>query len=57
MIDDESLFVVASSPSFSREIIGHCVWLSFRFNLSLGDVEEMMTMRGLFLSCETNREV
>ena len=40
---------------FPAEIISHCVWLYFRFNLSYRDVEEMMAMRGLFLSYETIR--
>ena len=39
---------------FPAEIISHCV-LYFRFNLSYRDVEEMMAMRGLFLSYETIR--
>jgi putative transposase len=40
---------------FPADIISHCVWLYFRFNLSYRDVEEMMAMRGLFLSYETIR--
>jgi putative transposase len=40
---------------FPAEIISHCVWLYFRFNLSYRDVEEMMAMRGLSLSYETIR--
>jgi putative transposase len=40
---------------FPAEIISHCVWLYFRFNPSYRDVEEMMAMRGLFLSYETIR--
>ena len=40
---------------FPAEIISHCVWLYFRFHLSYRDVEEMMAMRGLFLSYETIR--
>jgi transposase-like protein len=40
---------------FPAEIISHCVWLYFRFNLSYGDVAEMMAMRGLSLSYETIR--
>ena len=36
--------------------VSHCVWLYFRFNLSYRDVEEMMALRGLFLSYETVRE-
>jgi len=40
---------------FPAQIISHCVWLYFRFNLSYRDVEEMMAMRGLLLSYETIR--
>ena len=41
---------------FPGEIISHCVWLYFRFTLSLRDVEEMLAMRGVRLSYETVRE-
>jgi putative transposase len=41
---------------FPAEIIGHCVWLYFRFALSFRDVEEMLAMRGVILTCETVRE-
>jgi putative transposase len=41
---------------FPAEIIGHCVWLYFRFALSFRDVEEMLAMRGVNLSYETVRE-
>ena len=41
---------------FPAEIISHCVWLYFRFSLSLRDVEEMLAMRGVRLSYETVRE-
>src|SRR6266851_4350680 len=41
---------------FPAEIISHCVWLYFRFSLSLRDVEEMLAMRGVTLSYETVRE-
>ena len=40
---------------FPAEIIGHCVWLYFRFALSFRDVEEMLAMRGVALSYETYR--
>jgi len=40
---------------FPAEIISHCVWLYFRFNLSYRDVEEMMAMGGQLLSYETIR--
>jgi putative transposase len=39
-----------------RHFISHCVWLYFRFALSFRDVEEMLAMRGVSLSCETVRE-
>ena len=41
---------------FPPEIISHCVWLYFRFNLSYRDVEEMMSVRGLTLTYETVRD-
>jgi putative transposase len=41
---------------FHTEIISHCVWLYFRFLLSLRDVEEMLAMRGVSLSYDTVRE-
>ncbi len=41
---------------FPTEIISHCVWLYFRFTLSIRDVEEMLAMRGVALSYETVRE-
>ena len=37
------------------EIINHCVWLSFRFPLSFGEVEELMVERGVAVSDETIR--
>ena len=40
---------------FPAEIISHCVWLYFRFNLSYRDVEEIMAVRGLTLTYETIR--
>ena len=41
---------------FPAEIISHCVWLYFRFNLSYRDVEEMMSVRGVTLTYETVRD-
>ena len=41
---------------FPAEIISHCVWLYFRFALSLRDVEEMLARRGVSLTYETVRE-
>jgi putative transposase len=42
--------------SFPAEIIGHCVWLSFRFALSYRDVEETLAERGVILTYETVRQ-
>jgi len=41
---------------FPAEIVSHCVWLYFRFSLSLRDVEEMMAERGVVVSYESVRE-
>jgi len=41
---------------FPGEIIGHCVWLYFRFSLSFRDVEELMAERGGILTYETIRQ-
>jgi len=48
----------ALAPSYKRhrfppEIIGHAVWLYFRFALSYHDVEELLAERGVVLSNET----
>jgi putative transposase len=40
---------------FPPEIIGHAVWLYFRFPLSLRPVEEMLLERGIVVSYETVR--
>ena len=37
------------------DVISQCVWLYFRFSLSLRDVEMMMAERGVVLSYETVR--
>jgi transposase-like protein len=42
----------ASAPTYKRhrfppEIIGHAVWLYFRFALSYRDVEELLAERGV----------
>ncbi|MCX4784369.1 IS6 family transposase [Streptomyces sp. NBC_01264] len=47
-------------PSYANhrypvEIISHCVWLYFRFPLSLREVEEMMLERGVVVSYESIR--
>jgi DDE domain len=38
------------------EIISHCVWLYYRFALSLRDISEMMLERGVVVSHETVRQ-
>lgn len=37
------------------EVIRHAVWLYFRFSLSLREVEELLTRRGIEVSYETTR--
>src|ERR671915_2169974 len=41
---------------FPPEVIGHAVWLYFRFPLSLRMVEEMLAARGIVASHETVRQ-
>ena len=41
---------------FPAEVIGHAVWLYFRFPLSLRMVEEMLAARGIVVSLETVRQ-
>src|SRR3954469_6636342 len=41
---------------FPGEVISHCVWLYFRFPLSLRMVEEMPAARGIIVSHETVRQ-
>ena len=38
---------------FPADIIGHAVWLYFRFSLSLRDVEDLLAERGITVSHET----
>jgi hypothetical protein len=38
---------------FPPEVMRHAVWLYFRFNLSLRDVEDMLAERGIEVSYET----
>ena len=40
---------------FPADVIGHAVWLYFRFTLSLRDVEELLAERGIEVSYETIR--
>jgi putative transposase len=41
---------------FPPEVIGHAIWLYFRFPLSLRMVEEMLAARGIAVSHETVRQ-
>ena len=41
---------------YPAEIISHCVWLYYRFPLSLREVQEMMLERGVVVSHETIRQ-
>jgi putative transposase len=45
-----------SRHRFPAEVIGHAVWLYFRFPLSLRMVEEMLAARGILVSHETVRQ-
>ncbi|MHC3455103.1 IS6 family transposase, partial [Streptomyces prasinus] len=50
----------SASPSYKghrypAEVISRCVWLYFRFPLSLREVEELMLQRGVLVSHETVR--
>ena len=40
---------------FPPDVIGHAVWLYFRFTLSFRDVEDLMAERGIEVSYETIR--
>ena len=51
----------AAAPSYQRHrfppaIIGHAVWLYFRFALSYRDVEELLAARGVIVTYETIRQ-
>jgi putative transposase len=53
--------MITPSPSykgyrFPAEIIGHAVWLYYRFPLSYRDVEELLAERGIVLTVETLRQ-
>ena len=41
---------------YPAEIIGHVVWLYFRFALSFRDIEELMASRGIIVTYETIRQ-
>ncbi|TVZ74787.1 putative transposase [Rhizobium mongolense USDA 1844] len=52
--------MTVSAPTYKNhrypiEIVARAVWLYFRFNLSLRDVEEMLLDRGIVVSYETIR--
>ncbi|MET8748029.1 IS6 family transposase [Streptomyces sp. NPDC004728] len=52
--------MVSALPSYQGhrypvEVISHCVWLYFRFPLSLREAEELMLRRGVTVSYETVR--
>ena len=52
--------MTAATPSykghrFPVEVISHCVWLYFRFALSLREVEELLRVRGVAVRYETVR--
>jgi len=51
----------ATAPSYRRHrfppaIIGHAVWLYFRFALSYRDVEELLAERGVLVTYEPIRQ-
>ena len=41
---------------YSAEIIGHAIWLYFRFTLSYRDVEELLAARGIIVTYESIRQ-
>jgi putative transposase len=46
---------ISKGHRFPGEIIRRCVWLYFRFCLSDRDVEELLAVRGVLLTCEAVR--
>ena len=54
--DDRPLAPATSGYRFPAEIIGHAVWLYFRFPLGLRMVEELLAARGIIVSHETVRQ-
>ncbi len=61
MCDTPPMNEVTAAPDYKRhrfppEIIGHAVWLYFRFALSYRDVEELLAERGVILTYETVRQ-
>ena len=60
MCDTRRMKERAAAPSDKRHrfppgVIGHAVWLYFRFALSYRDVEELLAERGVIVSSETIR--
>jgi putative transposase len=53
---DRRCAVLQGGFRFPAEIISHCVWLYYRFPLSLREVQEMMLERGIVVSHETIRQ-
>ena len=61
LCDTGDMMTDTAAPSyigfrFPQEIISHAVWLYFRFNLSLRDVEELLAARGVIVTYETVRQ-
>src|SRR4051794_15069882 len=58
--DTQGMNEHAPAPSYKRHrfppaIIGHAVWLYYRFALGYRDVEELLAERGVIVSYETTR--
>ena len=45
-----------SGYRYPAEIIGHAIWLYFRFTLSYRDVEELLAARGIIVTYESIRQ-
>ena len=61
MCDTQRMNGHDATPTYKRQrfppaIIGHAVWLYFRFALSYRDVEELLAERGVILTYETVRQ-
>ena len=61
MCDTEGMNERVATPSYKHHrfppaIIGHAVWLYFRFALSYRDVEEFLAERGVLVSYEAIRQ-
>ncbi len=55
------MHIPTSSPAyrgyrFPAEIIGHAVWMYFRFSLSYRDIEELLAARGVVVTNATVRQ-